>query len=152
MTDISSVGVQNVPRLEARNQQPSNQQPSLSQGQQQVISETLSRFDSANLSAADVNEVVSTFRSNNIRPSAELADFIQQQGFDVEQFAPNTANRPTPPPRQTNTNNELQGNEVFQRLTQLNGGNDGDGQIASFIEQLRNETPFGRGAVVDLFA
>lgn len=58
---------------------------SLSYEQQQIIDDTLSNYDSSNLSQSDAIEIVASFQDANIKPSKQLADAMSSLGFDAKE-------------------------------------------------------------------
>ena len=74
----------------------------MSDSQRSTIQKTLASFDANNLSAADIKSIHKTFRSEGIRPSAELKVEIEAAGFDAEVMSsvggPRGVDDPPPPP------------------------------------------------------
>lgn len=57
----------------------------LSYEQQQVIDDTLSNYDSSNLSQSDALAIIAAFQDANIKPSKQLADAMSSLGFDAKE-------------------------------------------------------------------
>lgn len=64
----------------------SQQSSSLSYNQQQIIDDTLSEFDSSNLTQSDALEIVSAFQDAGIEPSKQLEDALSSLGFDAQEI------------------------------------------------------------------
>jgi hypothetical protein len=74
----------------------------MSGSQRSLVQNTLAKFDANNLSAEEIKSINKTFRSEGIRPSAELKAEIETAGFDVEAMrsagGPRGVGNPPPPP------------------------------------------------------
>jgi hypothetical protein len=79
---------------------------SLSDEQQALISETLSQFDSDNLTEEDALSIVQAFSQAGIEPSKALEKSMSSAGFDAESVGKlasvsEPGNRPAPPKQST---------------------------------------------------
>jgi len=63
----------------------SSSKNALSYDQQQIIDDTLSNYDSSNLSQSDALEIVAAFQEANIEPSKQLEDAMSSLGFDAKE-------------------------------------------------------------------
>jgi len=78
----------------------------MSDSQRNTVKKTLASFDANNLSAEDIKSIHKTFRSEGIRPSAELKAEIEAAGFDTKAMRSAGGTRgvghspPPPPPKQ----------------------------------------------------
>ena len=78
----------------------------MSDSQRNTVQKTLASFDANNLSAEDIKSIHKTFRSEGIRPSAELKAEIEAAGFDTKAMRSAGGTRgvghspPPPPPKQ----------------------------------------------------
>ena len=78
----------------------------MSDFQRNTVQKTLASFDANNLSPEDINSIRKTFRSEGIRPSAELKAEIEAAGFDIQAMRSSGGTRgvghlpPPPPPKQ----------------------------------------------------
>ena len=95
---------------------------SLTQNQQDVITQTLVQFDADLLSDSDAKSIVETFSSAGIQPGKALESAVAALGFDAKSIGelagvekPEHGNRPPPPPQQSNE--EI--TELVDYLTQL---------------------------------
>ena len=85
----------------------------MSGSQRGLVQNTLAKFDANNLSAANIKSIQKTFRSEGIRPSAELKAEIEAAGFDVEVMRSGVGPRgvgdppPPPPPKQEDEDKEM---------------------------------------------
>jgi hypothetical protein len=83
----------------------------MSGSQRGLVQNTLAKFDANNLSAANIESIQKTFRSEGIRPSAELKAEIEAAGFDVEAMrsgvGPRGVGDPPPPPKQKDEDKEM---------------------------------------------
>ena len=85
----------------------------MSGSQRGLVQNTLAKFDANNLSAANIKSIQKTFRSEGIRPSAELKAEIEAAGFDVEAMRSGVGPRgvgdppPPPPPKQKDEDKEM---------------------------------------------
>lgn len=70
---------------------------SLSNEQKQLISETLSEFDVENLTESDAQSIVSVFQEAGIQPGRELAEAMDNAGFDARAVG-EMAGTQRPPP------------------------------------------------------
>ena len=76
----------------------------MSDSQRNTVQKTLASFDANNLSAVDIKSILKTFRSEGIRPSAELKAEIEAAGFDTQAMrsvaldARGVGHLPPPPP------------------------------------------------------
>ena len=78
---------------------------SLTSDQQSLISETLSEFDTDNLSQEDALNIIETFSQANIQPDAALEKALTSAGFDAKSIGElanvSEGSRPPPPPKQS---------------------------------------------------
>ena len=78
---------------------------SLTSDQQSLISETLSEFDTDNLSQEDALNIIETFSQANIEPGAALEKALTSAGFDAKSIGElanvSEGSRPPPPPKQS---------------------------------------------------
>lgn len=58
--------------------------PSLSSEQKELVGEILSQFDSSDISKSDAQAISSAFKENGIRPSSDLRQTINDNGFDAD--------------------------------------------------------------------
>ena len=78
----------------------------MSDSQRNTVQKTLASFDANNLSAGDIKSIHKIFRSEGIRPSAELKAEIEAAGFDTQAMRSVGGTRgvghlpPPPPPKQ----------------------------------------------------
>jgi len=107
---------------------------SLSYDQQQVIDDTLSNYDSSNMSQSDALEIVAAFQDANIQPSKQLADAMSSLGFDAKEVgdlagvgtnAQNVAQQiggmpppPPPPPPSNSTDEDEEDEEEYYSTVQ----------------------------------
>lgn len=96
---------------------------SLTQGQSQLINETLSQFNANSLTESDARAIVSTFSEAGIRPGKELAKAMEEAGFDAKTVGELAGVSPPPPPSsggQREQNSGLQVSlEQFQEIVAL---------------------------------
>jgi len=67
--------------------------------QQQLISDTLSKYDVNNLTNSDAQAIVSTFQKAGIEPGKDLTTAMDQAGFDAKQIGNVAGGHQGPPPR-----------------------------------------------------
>lgn len=84
----------------------SSTEQSLTEDQQNIISETLAEFDVDNLSESDALSIVEAFSSAGIEPGKALEEAVASSGFDAKSIGDlanvsGEGNRPPPPPRQS---------------------------------------------------
>jgi hypothetical protein len=106
---------------------------SLSYEQQQVIDDTLSNYDSSNLSQSDAQEIVAAFQDANIQPSKQLSDAMSSLGFDAKEVGDlagvgtdvqNVAQQiggmppPPPPPPSNSTDEDEEDDEEYYSTVQ----------------------------------
>jgi len=74
----------------------------MSDSQRNTVQKTLASFDANNLSAEGIKSIHKTFKSEGIRPSAELKAEIEAAGFDAEAMRSTGSPRGVshPPPKQ----------------------------------------------------
>jgi|TARA_R110000764_G_scaffold67038_1_gene139562 hypothetical protein len=84
---------------------PARTEQSLTADQQSLISETLSEFDTENLSQEDALSIIETFSQANIQPGAALEKALSSAGFDAKSIGElanvSEGSRPPPPPKQS---------------------------------------------------
>lgn len=78
----------------------------LTEDQQNVISETLSKYDVENLTEADALSIVEAFSEAGIQPGGALEKAVASSGFDAKSIGDlaevsDGGNRPPPPPSQS---------------------------------------------------
>ena len=115
------------------NNAASTSKNSLSYDQQQVIDDTLSNYDSSNLSQSDALEIVAAFQDANIQPSKQLSDAMSSLGFDAKEVgdlagvgtdAQNVAQQiggmppPPPPPPSNSTDEDEEDDEEYYSTVQ----------------------------------
>jgi len=87
--------------------QPARSEQSLTADQQSLISETLSEFDTENLSQEDALSIIETFSQANIQPGAALEKALSSAGFDAKSIGElgniSEGSRPPPPPPKQST-------------------------------------------------
>lgn len=79
---------------------------SLTQEQQNLLSETLAQFEPENLTTEDAKAIIDTLSSAGIPPGRALESAMSELGFDAKNIGDlgnveNKGNRPPPPPVQT---------------------------------------------------
>lgn len=83
---------------------PPRTEQSLTEEQQSLISETLSQYDTDNVTEADALSIIEAFAQAGIQPSAALEKSITDLGFDAKSIGDSakvSGNRPPPPPKQS---------------------------------------------------
>ncbi|ARD44749.1 hypothetical protein [Colwellia sp. PAMC 21821] len=84
---------------------PFRSEQSLTSEQQSLISDTLSEFDTDNLSQEDALSIIETFSQANIQPGAALEKALSSAGFDAKSIGElanvSEGSRPPPPPKQS---------------------------------------------------
>ena len=84
---------------------PPRSEQNLTSDQQSLISETLSEFDTENLSQEDALSIIETFSQANIQPGAALEKALTSAGFDAKSIGElanvSEGSRPPPPPKQS---------------------------------------------------
>lgn len=78
---------------------------SLTSDQQSLISDTLSEFDTDNLSQEDALSIIEKFSQANIQPGAALEKALSSAGFDAKSIGElanvSEGSRPPPPPKKS---------------------------------------------------
>ena len=76
---------------------------SLTSDQQSLISDTLSEFDTDNLSQEDALSIIEKFSQANIQPGAALEKALSSAGFDAKSIGElaNVSGGSRPPPKQS---------------------------------------------------
>lgn len=104
----------------------------LTSEQQSLISETLSEFDTDNLSQEDALSIIETFTQANIQPSATLEKALSSAGFDAKSIGDlanvSEGSRPSPPPPPKQTEDEITSMvdylaEILEETLSANNGN-----------------------------
>tara|TARA_R110001592_G_scaffold188128_2_gene433121 strand:+ start:83 stop:550 length:468 start_codon:yes stop_codon:yes gene_type:complete len=85
---------------------PPRTEQSLTEDQQDFISETLSQFDADNITQETAASIVEAFAQAGIQPSAALEKSLTEFGFDAKSIGDSAkvsgdGNRPPPPPKQS---------------------------------------------------
>ena len=79
---------------------------SLTKDQQSILSETLSQYDSENLTEADALSIVESFSQAGIQPGVAMEKAMSDLGFDAKSIGDSAkisekGSRPPPPPKQS---------------------------------------------------
>lgn len=118
---------------------PRNEQP-LTDAQQTILSETLSGFDSENLTEQDALSIVEAFKEAGIQPGKVLADAMTELGFDAREIGElagigtDKGNMPPPPPPSQQQSNESI-TSIVDYLTELLEQKLSDGESLSDEEK-----------------
>ncbi|QIZ77597.1 hypothetical protein [Ferrimonas lipolytica] len=86
--------------------QPTRQtETPMSDEQKQLVTDTLSNYDSDNLSSSDAIAITEAFAEAGINPSQELATMMTDTGFDAASIGDQAkaGNPPPPPPSSSET-------------------------------------------------
>jgi len=128
----------------------------LSQEQQALILETLSQFDTENLSQDDAIKIVEAFAQAGIQPGTALEEAMAEHGFDAKQIgelaqASQEGNRPPPPPPQQSSEDvssmgEYLTNLVEQTLAENNSTELTDEDKQSILSKLFEKYDVAEGS------
>tara|TARA_B110000438_G_C15570598_1_gene545215 strand:- start:225 stop:764 length:540 start_codon:yes stop_codon:yes gene_type:complete len=111
---------------------PARTEQSLTADQQSLISETLSEFDTENLSQEDALSIIETFSQANIQPGAALEKALSSAGFDAKSIGElanvSEGSRPPPPPPPKQSTEEITSmvdylSELLEETLAANNGN-----------------------------
>jgi hypothetical protein len=106
---------------------------SLSSEQQSLIEETLSNYDSGNLTEQDAVSIADVFTEAGINPSAQFADLLAESGFDAREIGSlsgagdntqESGQRPPPPPQ--SSQNSIGGLDLSSVVDYLDGLSNND--------------------------
>jgi len=91
---------------------PSKTEQNLTDSQKMLISDTLSQFDTENLTEADALSIVETLSEAGIEPGAGLGNIMSELGFDAKNIgdlasASEEGSRPPPPPPPKQSSEEI---------------------------------------------
>jgi len=127
----------------------------LSQEQQDLIAETLSQFDTENLSQDDAIKIVEAFAQAGIQPGTALEETMAEHGFDAQQIGDlaqvsQEGNRPPPPPKQSSEDVSSMGeyltNLVEQTLAENNSTELTDEDKQSILSKLFEKYDVAEGS------
>jgi hypothetical protein len=81
---------------------PRSSQP-LTEDQQQLLTDTLSEYDTENLTSSDAQSIIETLSDAGIQPGKELESAMAELGFDAKNIGELAGgeHRPPPPPEQS---------------------------------------------------
>lgn len=65
-----------------------NQTTTLTDEQKELIDSILENYDTDSLTAEDAQDIIKQFQDAGIEPSDALKEYVQDSGYDLEQFAP----------------------------------------------------------------
>lgn len=107
----------------------SGENQELSEDQKSIIEDTLSGFDSDNLSEEDALAITQAFSEAGINPSSSFAEALAENGFDAREIGtlanvgPEAQSRPPAPQNKEQANTTLDLSSILTYLEEVAGDN-----------------------------
>lgn len=132
---------------------PPQQQNPMTEDQKTAVKSILSEYDASNLTEEDFHEINQQFKELGVRPSGDLKETIEGEGFDfssyLENGRPQGGGQIPPPPPPQNTQASEYSEQLSELLTAYESGEADQEDFISFIESIKANNFDSLGNIVN---